>query len=813
MRASASTRTRLQHAPHYVGIFVVAGAVLAYQVLLTRLFSAVLYYHFAYVGISLAMLGMTLGAQRVFGHPQRFAPARLEPEWVGAALGFSVSSAVLTLAFIASPALLPRHGAMSTVLVFVPFVVPFYYSGICVTLLLTKSSSPVGALYAADLVGAALGCLLVVAALWVLDPVALSFALAALTALAAWVMASGRDARLARTAGWLAAAWLIGLAVQAGLYASGRDHLRIRWDPSQLQSVFPYERWNAYSHISIGPLPASTPPMGWGFGRPQDQRIEQRGLIIDASAGTILTRFDGDLAPLAFLANDVINAAYHIRPIDRVAVIGVGGGRDILSALRFGATHITGIEMNPAIIGALTTDFADFTGHLHRRPEVSLVQAEARSWLSQSAQAFDLIQISLIDTWAATAAGGLALAENKLYTVEAWQEFMARLTPGGMLSVSRWFEPRSNVGEFYRMLAIAAETLKRRGVPAERTRQHILALRNIADDTLHGAHAAWVVTVVVAAEPFSADDIARARQAAASEGFRVMLDPDTAWDATSAVLASGAADARFHAALPIDVSASTDDRPFFFYVTRLKDVFGAGANREAEGLDVKAIHIIALLLGATLAGVAAFVAAPLLGPARAQIDRGALRHLLYFIGIGVGFMLVEISQMQRLIIFLGHPVYGLTVILFTLLLFGGLGSLGVRPPPDGQPVRGALPRVVALCLVLVATGLATPFVTDWLKHLDTALRVLASVALLAPVGYCMGMMFPIGIAISRRHRALHPWFWGINGATSVFASVLGVALSMQFGIAAAYWTGAAAYLACLLVVVGECRSAEAPAAA
>ena len=209
-----------------------------------------------------------------------------------------------------------------------------------------------------------------------------------------------------------------------------------------------------------------TTPFGWGFAHPQPMKIDQHLLDIDADAGTVITRLDGDIGKLSYLKDDVINAAYLVQPPADVAVIGVGGGRDILSALLFGAKRIRGIEINPAIFEVLTDKFADFSGHLDRQPGVSLVNAEARSYINGSSERYDLVQISLIDTWAATAAGGLTLTENRLYTVEAWDDFYRALNPGGLLSVSRWYKPDIHRGEFYRLVAIAAGALQRNGVPA-----------------------------------------------------------------------------------------------------------------------------------------------------------------------------------------------------------------------------------------------------------------------------------------------------------------------------------------------------------
>ena len=245
-------------------------------------------------------------------------------------------------------------------------------------------------------------------------------------------------------------------------------------------------------------------PFGWGLAHAPDSKINQHYLDIDADAGTPITRFDGDLAKVAYLKDDVINAAYLVQPPADVAVVGVGGGRDILSGLVFGARHIHGIEINPAIFEVLADKFADFSGHLDRQPGVSLVNAEARSYINHSPDRYDLVQISLIDTWAATAAGGLTLTENRLYTVEAWDDFYRALKPGGLLSVSRWYDAETHRGEFYRLVAIAAKALQHQGVPSAELPRHVVAL-NVGD----------IVTVITRPEAFTDaqwHDPARARR-------------------------------------------------------------------------------------------------------------------------------------------------------------------------------------------------------------------------------------------------------------------------------------------------------------
>jgi SAM-dependent methyltransferase len=782
---------------HFVGIGVIALSAIAYQILLTRIFSVMLYYHFAFVGISLAMLGLTIGAQHVYLHKDKFSSARMEMEWVKAAIGFAVSIVVLTVAFLYAP--LASHSAAIFVYV---FVVPFAYSGICVTLILTKSDAPIGRLYAADLAGASLGCIGIVAILFFLDPVTIIFGLAFLIAAAAWLMArlSGQLLDVSRN---LTVALLVLFTLHGGLYLANEPHFRVVWAKGTNLEKALFERWNTFSLVRVTPW--SNIPFAWGFAHKHTgPGPEQLFLVIDSQAGTVITKFDGkNLEALSYLADDVINVGYDLRPADDAAIIGVGGGRDILSALYFGTKHIVGIELNPSIFEVLTKQFADFSGHLDRRPEVSLVNAEARSWINQSNRSFDIIQISLIDTWAATAAGGLSLSENKLYTVDAWKDFLDHLKPDGILSVSRWFDPTKHRGEFYRLLSIAAEALKQRGISDADIKQHVLVF-GVYDHSSQNP-TVGIATIVVTPSALTAAELANAHKMAEEHGFSLMVAPDENWDDISRTIISGKADAKFYGSLPLDLSAPTDDRPFFFQMVRMKDMILNGGKDTDDisltGENNLAVRLVFFLLIMTLISTFYFTFVPMLDTWKDLKDkRGVVPFLLYFGAIGLGFMLIEISQMQRLMIFLGHPVYGLTVVLFTLLLFGGIGSaaLGHLIKKTGFP-RWLVPA--GLCAVLGIIGAATPFLTEQFKIYSTVLRVLVSIALLAPAGFFMGMMFPLGMSVSSHYRDLQPWFWSINGATSVFGSVLAVVISMDSGgIADAFWTGVACYVLCVLLI-------------
>jgi SAM-dependent methyltransferase len=784
---------------HYFAIFVLAAATLSYQILVTRFFSVMLYYHFAFAAISLAMLGLTRGAMEVYNKPARYAPERVGVEFARHASWFAITGVGAMIAFLCVPLVIPGEYVPAALAVATfAFVLPFTESGVCITLLLTRLPYSGGWLYAADLSGAALGCLGVIFVLLVVDPVSATLWIGAFAAAAGWIVVRGSgDIRSLRLSGAVALTLAAAAMVHTGLDVSGKSHLGVFWAKGTQQMGTLFERWNTYSRVRVTAF-GKTTPFGWGLAHTPEMKIEQKYLDIDADASTVITRHDGDIGKLSYLKDDVINAAYLVQPPTDVAVVGVGGGRDILSGLFFGAKHIRGIEINPAIFEVLTDKFADFSGHLDRQPGVSLVNAEARSYINHSSDRYDLVQISLIDTWAATAAGGLTLTENRLYTIEAWDDFYRALKPGGLLSVSRWYEPDHHRGEFYRLVAIAASALQRQGVPATELASHVVAL-NVGN----------IITVITRPDAFTDAQWQAARARLLAQGFKILLGPDVSFDTVTSTLMSGKADAAFFASLPENIAPSTDDNPFFFYTARFGELVATPALALTN--NNAAISMTLLIVMVALCACGYYIAIPFVRLARRMPLSALTPPVAYFCTIGMGFMLIEISQMQRLMVFLGHPVYGLGVVLFTILLFSGIGSatVGARALRSGAVVA----RVAALLTTLVLAGLLTPLFTTWARSEATDMRILLSVLLLAPPAFCMGMMFPLGLSIWRRHSELLSFFWSANGITSMFASVLGMALSIEFGITMTYALGACFYVVCALMMVWSHWASRLPVSA
>jgi hypothetical protein len=805
----------------YAGLFLVTLATLMYEIALTRIFSVTMWYHFAFVAISVAMFGMTVGALVVYLRPAWFPPERV-PRALGASallFGIAIVLALLTQLAVPFTPSVSLLGMYTVGFTYVVVATPFVFGGVTVTLALTRFPRQLPALYAVDLLGAAAGCLLVMAALDLTDGPTTIVATAAIAcAGAACFLATGNDAvRWRATALVALTVFAVFVAVNSLRIVEQQSLLRVEWVKGAREPRPLFEKWNSFSRITVSGDPTRpTPPYGWGLSDvyPPDRGVPQLMLLIDASAGTVLTRFDGRLDAVEHLKYDVTNAPHWLRRDARVLVVGTGGGRDVLSALAFGQREVVGVEINGAILDVVTGHFGGFTGRLDRDPRVTLVNDEARSWIARQTRRFDILQISLIDTWAATGAGAFVLSEHGLYTTEAWSHFLDRLAPDGLLSVSRYYyDPRPD--EMYRVTSLAVAALARRGVT--RPRDHLAIVRHATGADGQRAPLG-VATLLVSPAPLSAADVRVLEEVAGRMRFDIVLSPTHAATPAFATLTSGGDLAGFYAQFPVNIAPPSDDSPFFFHTLRLRDIFDGALWR--AGLSGGAANVQAVwVLGVLLLTVVGLTALCVIVPLALSADRTALQGTAplfgYFAGIGLGFMLVEISQMQRLIVFLGHPTYGLSVVLFAMLASSGLGSLAAgRLRLAG---RGLAAPLAALVATLTLFGAATPYAIAAFAAATTPVRIAVAVGLLLPIGFLMGMAFPLGMQLAaRRSPALGPWLWGINGATSVCASVLAVAIALHWGIAASFWSGVACYLAAAALAAltsAAAARAGAPAAA
>lgn len=783
----------------HVGLFTVALATLMYEILLTRIFSVTMWYHYAFVAISIAMFGLAFGSTVVYVFSNYFREEAAQARLSLFALFFGVSIPASFIAYLTipvSPSL--EFEALRQLFIlaaaYLVMAVPFILGGIVISLALTKFPKHISTLYAADLIGAAAGC---VALLFVLHQTTGPTAVILISAIAVFsaLLFSNKDQLMIRAVSVFGALVLLGFGFWNGYLAGyGMAPLTLRYVKGSVETGTLYEKWNSYSRITVwGNEHEETRPFGWGLSErlPEWYRARQLWLFIDSVAGTPLTKFDGDTEQLGFLKYDIVNLVHYLRDNARVMVVGVGGGRDVLSALVFGQKEVIGVEVNKAIVDAITQKYGDFTGHIERYSNVEIVNDEARSYISRGSEKFDIIQISLIDTWAATAAGAFVLTENSLYTTEAWHTFLDHLHKKGILTVSRWYF-RDRPGEIYRLTALAAAALRDLGV--ENPREHIMIVRKMSvEPEVQGPDG--VGTILVSKKAFSAEDVARVKYRSEELGFEIVLTPDESLDETFSALSGREAPTALFAAYPINIAPPTDDSPFFFHMLRLKD-FANPAQWELgkTSFNMKAVATLLMLLVITVVFALLFIILPLVPALRSTVVKTTLPLVVYFAVIGLGFMLVEISLLQRLIIYLGHPVYSLSVVLFSILLAGGVGSYLTKALDGDSVFRHGTKILVVLVAVVGVLGIATPGILTAFDAAALSARVLISVGIVSVMGVVMGTAFPVGMkAASALSQDLTPFLWGVNGATSVVASVLAVVIAITAGISVSFLTGIAAY--------------------
>lgn len=781
----------------YAGLFTTTLATLMLENLLTRIFSVTMLYHYAFMAVSIAMFGMTLGAIIVYLFPAQFKQEHVGRHLVTTALLFSATIIVTFLVHINIPMTREITGTYLP-LTFILVSIPFVFAGINTCLMLTKIPGHIGRLYAADLAGAALGCIFFIYTLDITDGPTAIFITALIAMLGAYFYTINNDhptlKRVIKSVGVLL---FLFVTVQATLAHNQKSLIRIKWIKGGLEPAPILEKWNSFSRVRIWGDP-TTPikPFGWGISKtyPEDKTTRYLTIDIDSNAETPLAAFDGDFEKVDYLKYDITNLAHYLRPNADVLVVGTGGGRDILSALAFQQNSITGVEINENIIEILTNEFGEYSGHLDQYPNVKIVNDEARSYIARSKDEYDIIQVSLIDTWAATASGAYILTENSLYTVEAWNECFDHLKPNGVLTFSRWYF-KDLPGEMYRVTALASKALKEQGV--ENPRNHILIVRSFL--RYQGGNLPdGVGTILISKKPFSPEDTAKIEAVANQMAFDLVLTPEHSIDQTFEQITSGADSDSFIDKFPLDISAPTDNNPFFFQMLRLSDIIrNKSYSQGVMTFNITAVYTLGILLLSVFLLNLIFIITPLVLTSKrlkSSTTKNAIPLSLYFACIGIGFMMIEISQLQRLTVFLGHPTYSLSVVLFSLLLSSGMGSYATQKIESHLKSSISI-RLVILLLVIGLFGFLTPSMVKTFSGAITPIRILLAMLTLFPMGFFMGMAFPMGMKIATAQaETLAPWFWGINGAMSVFASVLTIAVSINSGISSSFWLGFGCYL-------------------
>jgi SAM-dependent methyltransferase len=791
--------------PPLFSIALISAAALAYEILLMRLFSIIQWHHFAYMMISLALLGY--GASGTFlVLTRRWLEGRFLSAYMINAILFGIGAMVCfrlaqAVPFNALEVLWDPLQPWWLILIFLVLFIPFFCAANCICLTFSNYSAQLHRVYCYDLLGAGIGAAAIIGLLFIAPPSTALQVIAALGLLAAavaWVEAGTRQRWPVLILMLLAASVLLpwaGISLNVSEFKGLSQSLRVlnaqqldqRSSPlGQLTTVesksIPFRHTPGLSLNSPGPIPA------------------QLGLFTDADSLSVLTRFDGELKKLAYLDYQSSALPYALLQQPGVLVLGAGGGADVLQALYHRARHVDAVELNPQVVELVNGEFADFTGAPYLLPGVTVHNSEARGFVAAGKKRYDLIQVALLDSFSASAAGLYSLSENYLYTVEAFSEYLQHLQPGGILSITRWTKtpPRDGL----KIFATAIEALKQTGL-VEPGRQ-LAMIRSWNTSTL-----------LVRNEPFSDEAINKLKAFCEERWFDLVYYPgmtaDEAnhynrlqepWFFEGASRLLGSAPEAYLEAYKFNIRPATDDRPYFSHFLKLQTMSELLALRNRGGLPLLEWGYLILIATLATALLASFllVLLPLWLQRGTQTGMQGLRWrmIVYFAAIGTAFMFVEIAFIQKFILFLHHPLYAVSVVLCAFLVFAGLGSLfSMR---FGK-LASLLKLSLGIGLISVLYVLLLPGLFNWLMHLPGGFKILLSALLIAPLAFLMGMPFPLGLGVvSNKLPAWIPWAWGINGCASVVSAILATLLAIHIGFRLVVFLAVGLYLLAALVL-------------
>jgi hypothetical protein len=805
-----------------LGLFLLSAATLAFEINLSRLFSVAQFYHFAFMIVSIALLGFGASGTVLAIYPRlamRVSPRGMA--WLSLAAGLSTLGAFLLinrLPFDSFSIAWDRRQVYILIFHYIVLAMPFFFTGLAMGSLITVYSERVGSLYAINLLGSALGCILAWGTPGWLGGEGTVLLCSGLAGLAALICSTTSAASREKGYAWNLVLSILLLVFSLAYWQFPRHWLELRLSPYKGLSYalqYPgaqriFQRWNAFSRVDVVRSPGvrSFPGLSYRYLQPLPP---QDGLFVDGDELSPILQPNSSPEFTAYLSDAV---AFQLRPNASVLALEPRGGLDIVAALALGAQNVTAVEVNPLIVEAAS--------HIYHQPGVQVYIESDRSYLRRRAGQFDIVILSLGTSYHPVRSGAYSLAEDYRHTVEAFQDAYHHLAPDGILVVNRWLQiPPS---ESLRAFALAATALER---SAADPRQQIVALRGYN-----------TATILVKQSPFTKQELALIRSFAAERAFDLVYAPgirpeetnrfnilseSVYYQAFTSLLETQPRQA-FYSSYPYDIAPPTDDHPFFGHYFKWSQApqvlaelgktwqpFGGAGYFVLLALLVLAVLLAGILILLPL-GVARFV------PGREETGLvlkpgAAVAPLVYFAAIGLAFLLAEIPLIHRFILYLGQPAYAMTTVLFSLLLFSGLGS---HFSPR-IPARLALGLLVIL-LILISPVLAVAF--EATLGLPLSYRLGIGALLLAPLGFLMGIPFPAGLcwissgfvspASSKASIPIIPWIWGVNGAASVIAAVAAALLALTWGYSWVWRLSALCYAIAWITAAVAAPPAPAP---
>jgi hypothetical protein len=784
---------------HAILLFLTSASVLAYEILLMRLLSIGLWYHFAYMVISLALLGFGAAGSLLFLTFEKMK--RNTDQWLVVFTGVTAVAFPLAFSLSQKVGLDPlqliwqKSEWAKMMLTYLLMAIPFFLAGGIVGMILTAAGEGAHLMYASDLLGAGTGALAIIPALYLGPPWTLLPLLGCLVLLGG-AACCYRIRNPAKGISWLVISAVLMGIVYVALPPVPRIH---HTKPLPMTLAFPdakveAERMGPLGMIQVvgSSLIREVPGLSLNFGLRESgvaaQLPEQKAIFSDADLLGPITRFRGNLDELRYLDFTPMALPYHMRHPAKVLVIGAGGGSDVLLGLREGASRIVALETNQQIADLLLGPFARFSGYVYSRPEVQLEVREARQFLHSTKEQYDLIHLSFPGAFSSSAGGLLSATENYLYTTEAFELYLSRLSKTGLLAVSCWLKlpPRDSL----RVFSTALRALQNQGV-SSKPEEHLFFIRS------------WKTsTILVSKTPFAQEEIKRGIGFCEKRSFDLVYYAgmkaelanrydiqDQPYDYLGARALSSSEAGSFMKRYVFDVGPTTDDRPYFSHFFRWHKAVQLFQLLRREWLpliDMGYIFIIATLIQALLAS-GILILVPLLGVKwvkRSETLPGVgkiLGILVYFGSIGLAFMFLELALLPKYTLLLSHPIYAAAVVLSSLLCFAGLGSMSVKRFQE-RGMHFLWIAVAVVCTWVLADALVGHRL--FMRAISWPLggRVALAISTVSVLAFFLGWPFPSGLRMAaKRFPGLVPWAWGINGCASVTGAVLAKCLSVSIG--------------------------------
>lgn len=763
-----------------MGVALTTLATMVLELSLVRIFSVVFYHHFAFLVISIALFG--LGAGGLFAYAFRGRSRRLFWKLGGLAVANS-GVIVVTLAFV-----LTRQGdpdGATLALVYLMSALPFFFAGTIISTAIAETVERVERVYFFDLLGAAAGCLLLVPLLNFIGGPNAVIGSAILFAAASAIWFTLGASVMGRIVAVGVALGLVGLIV-LNLKQSVVD---VKYAKGERLAEEYFVKWNSFSRIALA----------------EESATGKTSIHINAGASSTIPRLDsgplnGETAQ-RFLASDSC-LPNRLRPAAKTLIIGPGGGEDVVCALASGSESVTGVEINPIIAGVIMRErFAGLSGGLYSRPEVRIVVGEGRSFIRRSQESYGVLRVTQFDTRNASREGAHALSENSLLTVEAFGDYLSHLTADGVMAFTHWaFDPPR---ESLRVVVLAMEALRRLG-ETEQWRHVAVVRGSQAGDPAD--------TVLISRSPLRNADLERIRELTGESGMSVTYLPGGGADNPFAGLLLSDTPESYLDQYQYNVGLVDDNRPFFNYTAQTGDLLRFLRNG-SEGNDPpmnRAVPMLFRLVGVSLLATAIVLTLPpLFLGGRLPKEEGVARFLWYFVFIGAGYILIQVSLIQKFVLFLENPTYALTVIIFSMLVSSGIGSLYSRRLA-GVSERSLMGALATVSLLVALLAVLIPPLTTTGAGWPLALKVLLTVLLIAPAGFVMGIAFPAGLAhLEERHKESVRWAWALNAAASVLGSAVAIFLAIHLGLRETLLVGGVMYLCALVSVSGPRRGGRA----